>query len=230
MSAIAQTANIIATGRPGQSIGQNVVGENIFQIQSGVEFSEVSNNESDNNIYLNNIFRYGLSEQWELSSVIDYDNSSDSDSNLGNFQVGGRVNLISEVDGIVPALGFQTRLQFYDKMGERNKNILVTSILSSGWSLGRFGSITSNLNFNNANEVANLFGYTVSWSKDISDGFNYFLEYYSTRVSSDFYDFFDTGLRYTVHKDLALDLAVGKDLEKEYDSSFIALGFSWRTL
>ena len=49
-------------------------------------------------------------------------------------------------------------------------------------------------------------------------------------MSNDFYDFFDTGLRYTVHKDLALDFAVGKDLEKEYDSSFIALGSSWRTL
>ena len=139
-----------------------MVGTHVFQIQSGVEFSEVSVDDSDNNIYLNNVIRYGLSEQWELSSVIDYDNSSDSDSNLGNFQAGGRVNLISETDGVVPALGFQTRLQFYDNMGERNKNILVTSILSAGWSLGRFGSMTSNLNFNNANEVANLFGYTVS--------------------------------------------------------------------
>ncbi|MCR9205975.1 MAG: hypothetical protein NXH75_15435, partial [Halobacteriovoraceae bacterium] len=94
VSSYAQKAPTIRTGRPGQSIGSHVVGTNIFQIQSGVEYNRTKTT-SENEAWINNnVFRYGLDEKYELSGVIDLKSQDPSLSGFDNVQVGGRVNLI----------------------------------------------------------------------------------------------------------------------------------------
>ena len=111
----AQRQPRIASGRPGQAIGPLVVGTGVFQVQTGVDYDrrEFTNTKNTKRT-LNNVIRFGLSEDFELSSVIDYrDETFDTngvENNLdgvSQFQLGFRYNLIPEADGWIPAIGFQ---------------------------------------------------------------------------------------------------------------------------
>jgi len=124
-------SDTIATGRPGQSIGAGVVGKEVFQVQTGFEANKTeTNGTSSKNSIINNIFRLGVSERYEISSVLDFNSLNNSNSNIGNFQVGGRVNLIKESNGWIPKLCFQSRLQLFNRSGDKTTKIKMNSIIA----------------------------------------------------------------------------------------------------
>jgi hypothetical protein len=63
----------IRTDRPGQSIGAYSAGKGFFQIQSGFDFFDYNNSVSRGNGLLSNtVIRYGLTEPFEVSAMIEY--------------------------------------------------------------------------------------------------------------------------------------------------------------
>lgn len=227
------SSDVIQTGRPGQSIGAGVVGQDIFQIQSSLESSKVEVSKKETNFTtINNILRYGLDDKYETSMVLDINNNTDSsDTELGNFQLGGRVALINKAKKFIPQLCFQTRLQFVDGAGDWNDDLKLTSILSGVFDLKDLGSLTSNLLLNNiGQDDYELRGYTLSWSRNYNEKISYFLEYYSSQSSDEWSAFWDSGIGYLVHNDLALDFSFGTDLDDDFNSHFISFGFSWRKI
>lgn len=222
----------IQSGRPGQSIGADIVGKNVFQIQSGVELNKTEiEDQTVENFIQNNVLRYGVSEKFELSTVFDIANFDNTELKTGNLQVGGRVSLISEAKGIIPQLAFQTRAQLVDSEGYKNSAITVGSILSAVHDLNDFGSITLNLAMSNAEDgVLELSGGTLSWGKNYDEKLSYFVEYYASKSENEWLNYWDTGVGYLVNNDLLIDTSVGFDLEDDMEYQFVSLGFSWRAL
>lgn len=231
-AAFAQPPVSISSDRPGVSIGTAVVGKKVFQIESGYEFNKSNQGNTEvENSFINNVLRYGLGEKYELSTSFDYNSLNDEDSTLGNFQVGGRVNLYSPKKGMLPTVTLQSRLQFYDSLGEKTDNIETITTLSSVFDLKEYGAITLNFIVSDiSRDSLELSTYIASWSRDLSDEFNFFIEYYANKSDSKYQSSWDTGFGYLLNKDTWLDISFGTDLEAEYSSKFYALGFSWRKL
>lgn len=228
--AFSTVSKTIQTGRPGQSIGAGVVGENVFQIQSGVELNKAEiEDQSVENFIQNNVLRFGVSEKFELSAVLDIANFDNTELKTGNLQVGGRVSLISEAKGIIPQLVFQTRAQLVDSDGYKNSAIPFVSILSAVHDLNNFGSMTSNLVMSKTeDDNLELGGGTLSWGKNYDEKLSYFVEYYANKSENDWLNYWDTGVGYLVNNDLLIDASVGFDLEDDMEYQFVSLGFSWR--
>lgn len=228
--AFSTVSKTIQTGRPGQSIGAGVVGENVFQIQSGVELNKAEiEDQSVENFIQNNVLRFGVSEKFELSAVLDIANFDNTELKTGNLQVGGRVSLISEAKGIIPQLVFQTRAQLVDSDGYKNSAIPFVSILSAVHDLNNFGSITSNLIVSKTeDDTLEIGGGTLSWGKNYDEKLSYFVEYYANKSENDWLNYWDTGIGYLVNNDLLIDASVGFDLEDDMEYQFVSLGFSWR--
>lgn len=230
-SAYSQTAETIATGRPGQSIGARVVGTNIFQIQSGYDFSKSINAgievESE---AINNVLRYGLDEKYELSLVANY-NDLGNEGNIGNVQIGGRVNLIHNSKVGLPTTCFQTRIQLIDGEGNERKRLATVSILASVLDMKAYGNLTANFIISNiAEEDIDLNGTTLAWETSLNSSIGYFIEHFLTKDDDHYNNNWNTGFSYLINKDLALDLSFGGDLEDELSNEFYSVGFSWRNL
>ncbi len=224
------SSDTIQTGRPGQSIGAGIVAQKYFQLQTGIEKSEIEiSNVKSNATTLNNILRYGINKKYEISMVVDANHSDSSDTEIGNLQFGGRVALIDKSEGLLPKLCFQTRLQFLDGAGDKNSEIKIVSIVSGVYDLNESGAITTNLLLNNLNQDNYEFiGYNLSWSKNLNEKLSYFLEYYSRKSNDEWLGYIDSGFGYLVNNDLALDIAIGADIEEDLASKFVSVGFSWR--
>lgn len=232
-SVFAQTTSTIVTGRPGVFIGAETIGTKYFQIQSGLEQSTLKAGNSTSEIVLNNnVIRYGLNEKLELNANIDLiDLDSSDDRNSGNIQIGGRLNLIPKARKYTPKLSFQTRIQLTDSEGEQNKRLKLVSTLVGEFDLKNNGTLTGNLNFSNIDKLDYEFNfYNIAWSKNFDKRLSYFVEFYSIKSDSDWLKYWDVGFGYIVHKYLALDISVGQDLEDDFNSQFVATGFSWRKL
>ena len=230
-TAYSQTAETIATGRPGQSIGARVVGTNIFQIQSGYDFSKSRNGgievESE---AINNVLRYGFDEKYELSLVANYNNLG-NEGNIGNVQIGGRVNLIHPSKVRLPTTCFQTRIQLIDGEGNERKRLTTVSIISSVLDMEMLGNLTANLIISNTTEEdIDLNGTTLAWGINLNPSIGYFIEHFLTKDNDHYDNNWNTGLSYLVNKDLALDISFGGDLEDETLNEFFSAGFSWRNL
>ena len=154
LSHLAIAQETIQTGRPGQSIGVAIVGQNYFQIQSG--FDSVfykQNGEKRTDQVNNNVFRTGYSKGIELSAV--YDTVKlDSQSWRGqNLQVGARFRLVTS-DKITSS--FQSRWQAVDNNAKATNSLKTVNILATNYDLGEYGSVTNNLIFSNLADSADF--------------------------------------------------------------------------
>lgn len=232
----AQKVPTIRTGRPGQSIGAHVVGTNVFQVQSGVEYNRTKTTSETEAWINNNVFRYGLDEKYEISGVMDYRIQDPSLSGFDNVQVGGRVNLIdgaNVTDSWLPALCFQARVRLQGNGDfKRNKTAPVLTIAAVE-NLGDWGSLTANYNlsYDGFSTKANH-GYTLAWGYSLSEKWGTFIEEYAnySPTSDEWTHAVDTGFSYLANPNLQWDIAFGVDLESNFLQEYIALGFSWRTL
>lgn len=228
LSSMLFAQDVIQTGRPGQSIGAGILANERYQLQSGLEYNSYEvRNSSEYNLINNNILRYGAGENWEVSGLLNINNINSSDISAENFQFGGRVNIISANK---LNISFQSRLQLIDFDSKINDSIRTVNILVTVYSLDELGTLTNNLIFSNLNEDQKLFNnFTLSWSINLVERFNTFIEYYGSRgLDDEWVYYWDTGLGYLVYNDLMLDVSFGQDLDNDIDASFIAFGFSRR--
>lgn len=226
----AQNSETIATGRPGVSIGAGVLGSNVFQVQSGLEFnSQKDRGTRVEQLYLNTVARYGISKRFEVSTLFDINNINKGSVTEGNIQFGGRFAIIESHENYIPMLALQYRAQLQDSQGQSNSDINNVFILSSNFKLSEQNYLTVNSTFSDiAHGNVLLTQYTIAWDYALNEKWTPFIEFYATR-SSQWSKAWDTGFGYLVHKDLAIDFSIGFDLESNYENQFVSTGFSWRT-
>lgn len=234
-STYAQKAPSIRTGRPGQSIGPHVVGTNVFQLQSGVEYNRTKTTSETEAWINNNVFRYGIDEKYELSGVIDLKSQDPSRSGFDNVQVGGRVNLIDGADvsdSWIPALCFQARVRLQGNGDFKRNKTAPVFVIAAVENLGDLGSLTANyiLSYDGFSTKANH-AYTLAWGFPLNEKWGTFIEEYASYspTSDQWTHAIDTGFSYLVHSNLQYDVAFGIDLESDFTQEYIALGLSWRT-
>ncbi|MCF8059287.1 MAG: transporter [Bacteriovoracaceae bacterium] len=225
-----QRAETIRTGRPGQSIGANVVGTDVFQLQSGLELNVVEASSNTTNIINNNVVRFGLNEKIEVSGVFDLARNNKSLSGIDNLQIGGRYNIIEKSNGLLPALCFQGRLRlkgFDDYKRADTRPLLVVSAVHS---LGEVSSLTTNLtmSYDGFNPRA-IYGYTIAYGISLSEKWGAFLEEYASYQNDNWSHAIDGGFSYLYNNNTQYDLAFGTDIEENLSQVYLSFGISWRT-
>ena len=236
---LAQSAPEIRTGRPGQSIGPYVVGQNYFQVQSGLDISEsrAINATDTMTSLLNNIVRVGVSESFELSAVLNVQDdqftapsSSSDQSGVSSAQLGFRNNIIDTPDGFIPALGIQTRFQMTTVSNSyRSENMAPMVTIASQHQVSLWASLVVNigLNYDGVSPIGQHF-YTLSYSQSFDPLWGGFIEFYGNEKAGLKKNYVDGGLSYLASKDLQLDLSCGWGRNIGIEEKFVSIGVSWR--
>jgi hypothetical protein len=233
----AQSNDTIRTGRPGQAIGPYVVGTGFFQIQSGLDFasSEMGSIKTKSQVS-NNVLRYGLTENFEVSALANIQKDSRSgvtasdSEGLSELHLGFRYNLIDHPDGWIPGFGIQTRFRTThtnsDYRTDHLAPILVfvtnhklTDSVAWGHNFGvAYDGITSVPRYTFVSNIS--FPIVGKWGS--------FFEVYGD-VKDDYGRLFaDSGLSYLINNDLQLDSFLGWGNNRGISDVFISVGVSWR--
>ena len=235
----AQTADSIATGRPGQAIGGRVVGAGILQIQSGYDHntSEIGSSKSTSQT-LNNIVRLGVSESFEFSTIVDYNftkNTSPGAENsfegLSQWQLGFRYNIIPPVESWMPILGIQTRFRMKQTSARYSPNqIAPVTILSAQKGLSEMFSLTVNGGISyNGNDNIPTYSYVFSLSQSLTSCLGLAYEVYGNEYNDMDRNYIGLGLAWSLSKDLQLDTYVSTGKNQGIEEVYATAGVSWRT-
>jgi hypothetical protein len=234
----AQFNESIRTGRPGQAIGAFTVGTGIFQIQSGFDYFNSKSDEIKFTGVLNNtVMRYGLTEPFEISALLEYrtgtateNNSKTNFSGLSAMDVGMRYHIFTG-KGLIPNIGFQFRLRLpilsteYQIDDIAPRFIVVTSQRLSE----TFTLITNWGAAWNGNNSSPTGTYVVNLAFPFNDTLGAFVETFGAYGQERFLINYDTGLAWLLTPDLQLDIYGGYGNNYGVIDFFISTGVSWRT-
>ncbi len=232
--AFAQFNETIRTGRPGQSIGAFAVGSGIFQVQSGIDYFSSSGATISTKGYLSNtVIRYGLTEPFEISALIEYKTESfnaEPLTGLTALDLGMRYHIYTG-KGLVPNVGFQVRWRLPKLGGDYEiKNIAPRFILATSQTFSEKILFITNWGAAWNGENASPNGtYTLNLSYAFTNKFGAFIESYGNISQSDWDTFLDGGFAYLVNDDLQLDISSGIGKNEGIQDFSISAGVSWRT-
>jgi len=226
----------IRTDRPGQSIGAYSAGKGFFQIQSGFDFFDYNNSVSRGNGLLSNtVIRYGLTEPFEVSAMIEYkgensDIDSQNENGFSAIDIGMRYHIYTG-NGLVPSVGFQIRWRIPGIGGDYEIDQWAPNFLfATSQQLSDRLSFTTNwgASWNGANATPQG-NYTANIAYAITPNLGVFFENYGNLQQSDFDTFLDGGIAYLINNNLQLDLSSGFGKNEEVKDFFVSSGISWRT-
>ncbi len=228
----------IRTGRPGQSIGAFTVGKGFFQLQSGVDYFSYNNPATSGSGALSNtVIRYGLTEPFEVSALIEYkgenvDSGSDSqhDNGFSAVDLGMRYHIYTG-KGLAPSIAFQIRWRIPKIGGDYEINQWAPRflIVTSQQFTDKLTFITNwGASWNGENAIPKG-GYTANLSYAITSNFGVFIENYGSLQQSDFDTFLDGGIAYLINNNLQLDLYSGFGNNDDAKDFYVSAGLSWRT-
>lgn len=237
-TAAAQYQDRIDSGRPAQYFGARSVGNNVFQVQSGLQtnFADHASIRNYTPTVFNNIFRYGIHERVELRFTLDYawtryqlPNDGFAGANgFSDAQVGLRVNLYDGADGL--AVGAQSTLLLLDTDPDFRR-----ATLGSNWLVSATRPLSDKLGAG-----VNLFAvwagdgrgdatwnYAAFLTYNLTDDLVPFVEVFGPLNDGARVDF-NFGLGYLIGDDLQLDLYAGWVEGLEDADFFLSAGVSWR--
>ncbi len=236
----AQLVGSIQTGRPGQAIGGGVVGAGVSQIQTGIDLQTFDQNlVKTTNRTLNNIFRLGLTDRFEISSVVDYSQDtvetntlSQDFSGISQFQLGFRYNLIPAADDWLPTLGLQTRFRLKNVSNHYQRDELAPIFVLSAvkpiddqWTLtGNYGIAYDGIS------PSPTYNWVLSVSKSLTENWGTVGEIYGSQAGDQGATFYGAGLAYLVNSNLQLDTYLSAGENRGIRMFYGTLGVSWRTL
>ena len=241
LSTSAQYQDRIDSGRPAQYFGARGVGNNVFQVQSGVQQNWVKDNfilgPTAKPMVWNTLFRYGIHERVELRFTLDYAwdegyvNAVDlrEVNGFSDAQVGMRVNLYDGDDGL--AIGAQSTLLLLDADPEFRR-----ATLGSNWLLAATRPLSDKLGAG-----ANLFAvwegdgrgdatwnYAAFLTYNLTDDLVPFAEVFGQLNGGATFDY-NFGVGYLIGDDLQLDAYFGwLDRGRDEREFFLSGGVSWR--
>lgn len=230
---IVYSQDSIISDRPGQSDGSTTLPKLSLQIESGMllQFYEETNFSEKQIAFPTNLFRYGLTENFELRFANQYQIIRDQIS-------GSEITGISDLE-----LGFKFRL-----INDANINtelaILSHLLIPSGskeLTNGKYGSITKiaishelsdnmslgyNLGYNYFGYGDGDLTYSISIGNAINEKAGLYIEYYG-----EFSEFkhnisnFDAGITYKISKVFQVDCSFGTGINNTMN--FLSCGFAW---
>lgn len=237
LNIFAQYNESIRTGRPGQAIGAFTVGKSVLQFQQGVDYySFVAVKHKPTGLLSNNVVRYGILENVELSILVDYQNEqTQSDTTavtlngISNFHCGFRVHL-NDQKGWIPTTGFQMRIKYPSVAKDFAANNLATvMVFVANWSLAKNLSFASNwiLSFS-GNDAVPTGKYVLNFAFPIYKKWSGFIENYGQIRQAVYQSRFDGGFAYLLNNNVQLDISAGYGDNQGIKDYFVSGGISWR--
>jgi len=226
-SLFSQDSNPLITDRPDQTESSNTVGKNVLQIESG---TLLETGIEVNAWTLNtNLFRYGISNNFELRLNTDLIRAKNklsdlSDTGLGDIQLGFKYQFLrGKVEGAWLSHTYipTGSVAFEGVWGTSNKLLLqhdVSDRMSFGYNVGYeyFEGDLQN------------FTYTYAIGFSLTEKVGFFTEIYGDWVEFDeFFLNYDNGFTYLINDNLQLDLSLGFGLNHDL-GDFYSAGVSWR--
>ena len=210
----AQYAEQMRAIRPGFATGAFTVGQSVFQVQSGLNFTQRENNDvrlSDTWQH-KTVLRYGIFEKFEVSGVISYRRDKtflsvgdDNVAGVDNTQLGVRYNIFDGT-GSFPGLAIQARtlLRLQSENYQRAKTGLNITLAGgkkvAPWMILNASAGSTWL----GNEGDPIFPYALRLTPLFTPIFGATVEMYGTL--NDFDSNFNIGLFYFVNNDLKIDI------------------------
>lgn len=231
----AQYGESIRSGRPGQAIGPFTVGQGIFQVQSGIDYNSL-NSGSQNTYLSNNVFRFGLTEQFEMGLGLNLQQDrfasryKDTESGISSISLRIRSNVYGG-KGIIPSFGYQFNLGLpMSSENYKSENVIPKLTLMSGHKLSDKFGLTNNFGFSWTEKDPNPTKfYIINLGYSLTNKIGLFIENYGFLQRGQFDSKFDGGLDYLITNNLKLDLSAGYDKNDFTNEMFISFGVSWRT-
>ena len=235
MIMLGQYAENIRTGRPGQSIGAFTVGEDVFQVQSGVTYTNFQDalGGPDDTYEFSNVFRLGIWEKFELSGVVRYRSEEfafptrNRISGVSSTQIGARYNITGR-RGALPAIGIQGRLLLRLQQEEfRRANLGTQLALAAGNRITDWMSYGTNLALlwpGNGTGPVELYTFALGFS--LTDRISSMVEVYGRL--EDFTTNYNAGLGYLVTSDFKVDVSAGVNGSNTREYWFVDAGASFR--
>lgn len=239
INANAQYGESIRSGRPGQAIGPFTVGAYVFQNQSGYEFSnyEINTLQSGKTNYGESIFRYGLTEHFELGAGISYQNAKSSFNQQENTLQGlsglsfrMRSN-VHEGNGLIPSVGYQININLpWESESFKSEIITPKIMVVTGQNLTDKLGLTTNFGIDWSNPSSDPSGfYILNLGYSVNTRFSIFIENYGNFGAPINESKLDGGFAFLANNDLQFDLFLGYHQNEFIQSEwFVNTGISWR--
>ena len=226
----------IVTDRPDQTESSTTVPKSFLQIESGMllQFDEAHNFSEKLLAFPTNLFRYGLTDNFELRLANQYQTVRDQISGceisgISDLELGFKFRIINDTS-IHTELAILSHLLIpsgskdftNDKYGSINK-IAISHDLSDDISLGY------NIGYNYFGSGNGDVTYSISVGNAINDKAAIFLEYYGeftdfkTNVSN-----LDAGITYKISKVFQIDFSFGIGINNTMN--FLSCGFAWKLM
>ncbi len=237
VSISAQTNESIRSDRPGQANSPFTVGKQVFQVQLGNNFNQLTDKNDKNQINdFNSVFRYGFFEKFEVGIGLDYlaekstlGTFSSNRNGLSSFSAQFRANII-ESEGLNPSIGIQynVNLPVVSEIYKTPKTIQQLSIASNQSFSENIGFSTySGLSWDGVSSTPYFF-YVLNLGFSLTEKWGMFVENYGNLQNKTWDIKFDTGVSFIVNNNLQLDAFGGYDKNQNLNDWFINLGVSWR--
>jgi len=233
----AQMSPTIQSGRPGQGMGAGVVGSGTFQIQSGVDFIKTEAENNVDTLLFSNVIRAGITKDFEVSAVVNYqndkiklDNASADQSGISGLQLGFRSRILPEADGWRPALAIQSRFKLDSVSNEYRPDRLAPVVrVSAVHDLSGAYSLTHNLAVSySGTDAVPSYLWTSSLGYSLTDKTSIFIEAYGSIKDNYGSNYMDAGFDCLLSNDLKLDFSAGWGHNRGITETFASLGVSWR--
>lgn len=238
-NSLAQFYETIRTGRPGQTIGAFTVGQGILQVQSGFDYhtSTASATNFTESFLNNTVFRYGLTEPFEVSAMVEYiteritqDNVKSETNGLDALDIGMRYHIYTG-KGLIPNVGFQLRARL-PFLGEDYaiKDLAPRFILVTSQKLSDTFTLITNWGATwNGNDSTPTGTYAINLSFPFNEVLGAFVETYGGVQKGTGTINLDSGMAWLINPDLQLDLYSGYGNDQGIKDFFVSMGVSWRT-
>jgi hypothetical protein len=231
----AQYSATIASGRPGNANGAGTVGRGILQFQAGIQFAGYSDESglSYSEFSENIVIRYGLTELFEISAVINqangkYDFSVANSEGLAisGFNTTMLRARLKVIDNLAVQIGLNVPLlrnDFNNDYASPQIKVMYNTNFSDKI------SFTTNLGaqWGEIENDPNGF-YVFSFSAGLPSQFSLLLEAYGDFSIYGLQHFYDAGLGYLVNPNLLLDINAGWGNNFNVESYFVTAGVSYR--
>ena len=210
----------ILTDRLGQTESAVVLSKGHIQIESGILFEDSQSN-------INNLFRLGLAEGFEIrlnsNYLINDEISFMKKSSFTDFEVGAKFQILNKTTNKTKlALLTHVSIPTARESFSSNAYGLLTRFNISHDLKGK-SQIGYNIGFNKFENLKGQFIYTINYVRNLNS-FGVFFEVFGENYKNDSNLNFDSGITYLLNRSQQLDLSIGKGLNNKL--FFVSLGFS----
>ncbi len=210
----------IITDRPDQTESAVSVGENIFQIESGVLNEEDNSGEKKLSLPTN-LFRYGVSEKIELR--LNLERLDEKNYGIGSIEIGSKINLNKNQNSL-------TKIAFLSHMilPKKKQNLGLMNLISLSHEQIDPLSIGYNLGYTHFFNQYGYLKYSLALGTSLSEKIGFFIETYGEIEKSEIpRSNFDSGFTYLVKDNLQIDISFGLGINNEMN--FQSIGISWKS-